>query len=177
MKFAAIILVAFALAVGYGTAPVAANKRRDLEAAIAPDVANLLLDGIRNLLTAALKYLFTSINNLLLLIFKALLSLVTLLAPGTTLLPLADLLPPLLALPKPTLATVALALFKLLKVGKEGITILKLVPIPVGETPINLYELLEIAAPFLKGLSIALIDLLNALAIYLGRYFYSLTFP
>lgn len=173
MKFAAAILIALVLTVQYGSAPVAASGNGS--GALSADVANPLLDGIRNLLTAALKFIFSEVDNLLLLLFNGLLRLTTIFAQWNLLLPLDRLLPPLLALDNPVLSTVAAALFDLL--GVDGTPILKLVPVPIGKTPINLYKLLELAAPSLKGLNILLIDLLNAVALYLVKYFYSLRFP
>lgn len=167
MKFTTALLVTFILAIEFGSTPVAANG-----GALTADLFDQLLVGVKTLLDLVLKALFNSINSLLLLLFKSLLNLVTLLIPGETQLNLATLLPPLLALGNPTLATLAKALFTIL--GIDGTAILALIPDSVGKTSIKLDTLLKTAAPLLQGKKITLANLLLALALYLSRYEYSI---
>lgn len=171
MKFTAAILVAFILAVGFGSTPVAANRGN----ALSTNLFNKLLGAVNTLLDSFLIKLFDYINNIFFVLLKSLLNLITLLVPGRTQLNLAKLLPPLLALEKPTLSSVAATLFRILRV--DGTAILTLIPGSVGRTPINLNILLKTAAPFTKGKTITLEKLLLALALYLSKYEYSIKFP
>lgn len=170
MKSDSAILIVLILVFAFGSTPVAAS-----EGATANSSFGQLLGGVNTLLDLVLKALFKTINNLVLLLFKSLLNLVKLLVPGETPLNLATLLPPLLALKNPTLATLAATLFTIL--GVDGTPILALIPESIGNTPINLDTLLKTAAPLLQGKTITLANLLFALALYLCKYEYSIKLP
>lgn len=93
MKIAAAIIISLVL-VGYGSthdggpgAPVAAAPA--VETVPSANLLAGLLAGVRALLTAALAFLFNAINNLLVLIFKSLLFLLTLFLPAKTVFQLA----------------------------------------------------------------------------------------
>lgn len=170
MKFTAAIFVAFILAVGFGSTPVAASGN-----SLATSLFGELLNGVNTLIDLILKALFNAIDNLLFLLLKTLLNLATILVPGGKELSLVTLLPPLLALKKPTLATLIAAVFKVLCV--DGSPILALIPPSIGKTPIILDTLLKTAAPLLTGKTITFENLLLAVAIYLSKYEYSIKLP
>lgn len=171
MKLTALIVVV--LAIAYGSTPVAAIYGP--VTTVAPTVVNFLFNGIRDLLTYTLQTIFDTINNLLVLIFKKLLGLVKIFVPGDKLLPLRDLILQLLRLPKPNLISVLVALFQLLRI--DGTLLLNLIPIKLANTPINVFDVINIAAPFFTGLNVTVSHFLNAIGIYLQRYYYALAFP
>lgn len=167
MKFTAAILVAFILTIGFCSTPVTASGN-SLESSLFDQI----LGGVNTLIDLVLKALFKAIDNLLFLLLKALLNLATILVPGCTELSLETLLPPLLALKKPTLATLVEAVFKVL--DDDGSAILALIPSSIGKTPIILDTLLKTAAPLLNGKKITFENLLLAVATYLSKYEYSI---
>lgn len=170
MKFFSAILITLILIFAFGSAPVAAG-----EGAADASLFGQLLGGVNTLLNLVLKALFKAINNLLFLLIKSMLNLIILFVPGETPINLATLLPALLALENPTLSNLAATLFTILRV--DGTPILELFPASIGNTPINLDTLIEIAAPLVQGKIIKLANFLAALAVYLGKYEYSIKLP
>lgn len=165
MKLTATILIAVILIIGNGFIPVEATSSSSAPSAPATCVCNELIDGVRTLLTSGISTLFTVINNLLLLVFTSFVSLLTTALPADTSIQLTQITPPLLALKDPTLLSVATAVLKLFKI-KESI-VLKLGPIPLLYTPIDIKLLLKQAAPFVKGGKLTFGDLIQILINYL----------
>lgn len=172
MKFAAAILIAFVLAVGYGSTPVEAAPD---STALTSSFLTQLLTGLRKLLTDALTGLFSGVNSLLLLVFRRLLFLACLILPAKTEIELVLLLPGLLALKNPTVSSVAAVVIKALNIPAATI-LLPLVPLPILATPVDLNFFLKLLVPYLNGDKISFGGILEAAATCLGTE-YSLVLP